>query len=299
MASSESWLVTGAGGCIGAWVAAVLLREGARVAAFDKSPDAYRRELIATREELEPLKVVQGDVTDLEAMKRTLADEEITHVVHLAALQAPFCRADPPLGAHVNVTGTVTVLEACKEHGLTTPIAYASSAAVYDEHGAIAPKTIYGVYKVADEGAARIYFQESGLATIGLRPNVVYGPGRDQGMTAGPTLALAAAVKGEPYKIAYGGRTQLQYAPDVARAFVAAARGVPEGPAVYNLGGSEVSMAEVVEAIGSVVPGAEVTFDDVQLPFPPSLPRPWFELDETPLEQGVRETVEVFRRAAG
>ena len=43
------------------------------------------------------------------------------------------------------------------------------------------------------------------------------------------------------------------------------------------------------------MPGAEITFDDTPLPFPDELPKPWFDSPLTPLEQGVRETVEAFR----
>jgi len=86
-------------------------------------------------------------------------------------------------------------------------VAYASSAAVYSrsdpspapEAGGTAPGTLYGVSKLADEGMARIYATDSGLPSIGMRPYVVYGPGRDQGMTAGPTEAMRAAARGEPY----------------------------------------------------------------------------------------------------
>ena len=198
-------------------------------------------------------------------------------------------------GAQVNVTGTVNVFEAAKRHGLGTTVAYASSAAVYDEHGEIAPRTLYGVYKVANEGTARIYADDDGIASIGLRPFTVYGPGRDQGLTAGPTLAMAAAAHGEPYRIAFGGRTQMHYAPDVARAFVQAARSEPAGAQTFSLGGAAVAIADVVAAIETVVPGAKITFDDVALPFPDELPKPWFDSPLTPLEQGVRETVEALR----
>ncbi len=55
------------------------------------------------------------------------------------------------------------------------------------ESGGTSPATIYGVYKLANEGTARLYHAESGVPSVGIRPYVVYGPGRDQGMTAGPT----------------------------------------------------------------------------------------------------------------
>ena len=294
--TGERWLVTGALGCIGAWTVITLVREGASVVAFDLGTDDRRLRLIASPDELERVVFTLGDVTELAAVERSLAEHEITHVVHLAALQVPFCKADPVLGSQVNVTGTVNVFEAAKRRGLGTTIAYASSAAVYDAAGRIAPQTIYGVYKLANEGTARIYGQDHGVASIGLRPFSVYGPGRDQGLTAGPTLAIEAAVRGEPYRIAFGGRTQLHYAADVARAFVQAARTAPDGAQTYSLGGPATAIADFAAVVDAVVPGAEITFDAVPLPFPDELPEPWFDSPLTPLEQGVRETAEILRR---
>jgi nucleoside-diphosphate-sugar epimerase len=297
--TQETWLVTGASGCIGAWTARTLVREGVEVVALDRSADDRRLRMIASDDERARIVSVQADITDLAALERILAEHAITHVVHLAALQAPFCRADPPAGAMVNVAGTTNLLEAIRRHGLTTPLAYASSAAVYDAAGeAFAPTTVYGVYKIANEGTARIYWQDHQVASIGLRPLIVYGPGRDQGMTASPTEAMFAAAKGEPFTITFGGSTQLQYAPDAARAFVDAARRPAAGADVFNLGGPDVSVPEIVAAIEAAVPGAEVAFDDVALPFASRLPEPWFDMPVTPLEQGVRETIEVFARVA-
>lgn len=292
---SETWLVTGALGCLGAWTVVTLAREGAGVVAFDLGTDHGRLNLISAPGELDGVTFVRGDITEPKTLEHTLAEHEVTHVVHLAALQVPFCKADPVLGAQVNVTGTVNVFEAAKRHGLATPIAYASSAAVYDERGEVAPRTVYGVYKLANEGTARVYWQDDGVASVGLRPFSVYGPGRDQGLTAGPTLAIEAAVRGEPYRIGFGGRTQLHYAPDVARAFVLAARSQPDGAHTFSLGGPATAMPELVAAIEAAVPGAEIDFDDAPLPFPDELPEPWFDAPLTPLDQGVRETAAIFR----
>jgi nucleoside-diphosphate-sugar epimerase len=295
--AAERWLVTGALGCIGAWTVATLVREGADVVAFDLGTDDRRLRLIASPDEIGRVEFVQGDITDLATVERVLAAHDVTHVVHLAALQVPFCRADPVLGSRVNVTGTVNVFEAAKRRALGTTIAYASSAAVFDARGEVAPGTIYGVYKLANEGTARIYWHEDGVASIGLRPFSVYGPGRDQGVTSGPTLAIEAAVRGEPYRIGFGGRTQLHYAPDVARAFVQAARSGPDGAATYSLGGPATAIADFVALLQAIVRGADVSFDETPLPFPEQLPEPWFDSPQTPLEQGMRETADCFAAA--
>src|SRR5579862_2956410 len=124
---SQRFFVTGVLGCIGAWAAALLVRDGATVVGYDLGEDRHRLELIASPEEIAEIAFVRGDVTDLGQLERTLAEYEITHVVHLAALQVPFVKTNPPLGAAVNVIGTVNVFEAAHRLGLQTPIAYAST----------------------------------------------------------------------------------------------------------------------------------------------------------------------------
>jgi nucleoside-diphosphate-sugar epimerase len=77
----------------------------------------------------------------------------------------------------------------------------------------------------------------------------VYGAGRDQGMTSGPTVAIAAAVLGLPFTISFGGETVFQYAEDVARTLIAASRSSIVGAHVFNLGGQPVSIADWIAAI--------------------------------------------------
>ena len=124
------------------------------------------------------------------------------------------------------------------------------------------------------------------MASVGLRPLVAYSPGRDQGMTASPTQAMFAAARGEPFHIPFGGRMHFQYAPDLARAFIDAARRPPSGAEVFNLGGPVVSMSEIVSAIRAAAPDAQITFDEVSLPFPSQLPEPSFDMPLTPLRAG-------------
>ena len=168
--SSERFLVTGALGCIGAWTCRLLVEEGVPVVGYDLGSDPHRLKLIMSPEQLGQVTLVPGDVTDLDQLLGVLGEHEISNVVHLAGLQLPFCRADPPLGARVNVVGTVSAFEAAKRHALKTAIAYASTSAVYDEAGAINPQSHYGVYKVANEGTAHAYWQDDGIPSIGLRP---------------------------------------------------------------------------------------------------------------------------------
>jgi len=303
--AKERYLVTGALGCIGAWTCALLAEEGAEVVGFDFGTDDRRLRLVTHAE----IPLVQGDIVDGKAFARLLDEHGITHVIHLAALLLPQIKPDPPYGTAVNIGGTVNVLDAAKTRGIQ--VAYASSAAVYstaDDVGAAVsndaighPTTFYGVHKQACEGMARIFWAEEQVPSIGIRPWIVYGPGRDNGLTASPTHAMAAAAAGDDYRITFGGRTQLQYAPDTARVFIAAARAATEGARVFHLGGPVVSLTEVAAAIEAVVPGVSITVDeDTILPFPEEFDGA--PLDEalggiawTPLQEGVSATVERLR----
>ncbi len=314
---SERFLVTGALGCIGAWTIRALVREGVHVVAFDLGRDRRRLAQIMTQAELDAVTFAVGDITFLPGIRETLDKESITNVIHLAALQVPFCRADPPLGALVNVVGTVNLFEAVKESpAVTAPLVYTSSIGAFsaadanpethqlEETAEGHPTTHYGVYKAANEGTARVYALENGVASVGLRPMTVYGAGRDQGMTSTPTTAIAAAVLGVPYAISFGGRTLYQYTEDVARTLIAASRSGFDGARVFNLGGSSVDMPAWVAAIEHAVPEATglITFSSNELPFPSEIEHAGLAalgpLPVTPYEEGIHATVDIFRRLA-
>src|SRR3712207_3992833 len=108
---SEHFLVTGALGCIGAWTVKRLLDDGVAVTTYDLPGEPRRLRLIMDEDALAGVHFVAGDITDAEAFERTVVDNGITHIVHLAAFQVPFVRADPVQGARVNVVGTAIVLE--------------------------------------------------------------------------------------------------------------------------------------------------------------------------------------------
>ena len=303
---TERFLVTGAYGCIGAWVLRQLVREGVEVVAADYSTDDRRVAALLDDDERTRVAFVQVDVSR-PAEVVGLFESGPTHVIHLAALQVPACRADPVRGAQVNVAGTICVFSAAAS--ASARVVYASSAAAFaaaddGTEPSGHPDTHYGVFKLANEESARIFAAEAGLTSIGLRPYVVYGPGRDQGLTSAPTLAMQAAARGERFTIPYSGRSQLQYARDAAAAFVAAARASLEGAAALNVPGVTASGDEIVAAIERAVPEAEGTIDVTgpPLPFPPELDATAFakvvgDLPVTPLAEGVAATIEHFRSA--
>lgn len=185
-------LVTGAQGCIGAWVVKLLLDRGINTLIYDIDERPARLALIASAEAIGRATTVTGSIEDTQKLKTLVRDGGITHIIHLAGVLIPFCQEQPVLGALTNVVGTLNVFEAARDAGRPIRISYASSAAVWgteedygdrtvSEADALKPRTHYGVFKQANEGNARVFYSTNGISSVGLRPWTVYGVGRTRG----------------------------------------------------------------------------------------------------------------------
>jgi UDP-glucuronate 4-epimerase len=314
--SAERFLVTGALGCIGSWAVKRLVDEGVPVTTYDLAGDPYRMRLIMDDDAIGRVNFHVGDITDDARFEQVVRENGITHVLHLAALQVPFVRANPILGAKVNVVGSAIVLETARKLAdQVQGLAYASSVAVYGsanlyppgplaDDAPLSPVTLYGVTKEANEGWAAIYWQDHQVPSVGLRPFFVYGPGRDQGVSSTPTKAMAAAAVGRPYHISFGGTDTYQHADDVARVFIQAARTMPQGAPAFNLGGTLASVSDVIAAIEKAAPecAGTITANTEPLFTPDGVEGKTVEellgpLTWRPLEDGVRDTIDVLRVA--
>ena len=264
-------LVTGAQGCIGSWVVKRLIEAGNEVVTFDVNDSLARLEMISDAGVVAKVNRRVGKIEDTAAVKALVKDEGITHICHLAAVLMPFCAKNPVEGALINVVGTLNVFEAAKEAGLTEGIVYASSSAVWgptDEYGEgeltedlpTKPKTHYGVYKAANEGNARIFFANDGISSIGLRPWTVFGPGRDAGLTADPTLAMRAVAQRQPFQIRLSGHMDLQYTQDVADIFIRCMVSGVQGAHAFNLRGEVIAMEDLVTMLDELRPEANALF---------------------------------------
>jgi nucleoside-diphosphate-sugar epimerase len=159
---TKNYLITGAHGFIGAWVVKRLLAaEAGQVVMFDRSSDPRRLRLIMDENEIERASFVAGDITAADTLPPIIEQHGITHIIHLAGLQVPSCKADPRMGAMVNVIGTINVFEAALHSGgQVKHIAYASSAAVFGATNDDTPQTEdkagntgshYGAFKRCNE----------------------------------------------------------------------------------------------------------------------------------------------------
>ena len=291
-------IVTGAGGCIGAWILTILHRSNIPCVAIDLSDRKDRLELLLDKE-ASKIQWEVCDITNLNMLKKIIISYNPSAIIHLAGLQVPFCAADPALGARVNVEGTINILEIAKEINIKRTV-YASSVAALG----MPPKgpfkeTLYGAYKLANEHTAFVYWADWEVPSIGIRPNIVYGLARDQGMSSKNTLAIQAAALGKNFEIPYTGKYSWLYAGESALAFITSVSKDMVGSHVFNLNGPCETIENGLSIIKKIKGDASVTCFGQPLPFPP-------DLDDIPLrkhignyasisvEKGIENTLRAF-----
>ena len=246
-------LVTGAGGMIGSEVVATLVEAGIAVSAhLGLAGDAF----------VAPppgVGAVCGSITDLAVVRRAAAGAEA--VVHLAgppSVAASF--ADPRGFVEAHVLGAATVLQVCRELGISR-IVQISSAEVYGRHeqgpvpetAATLPRSPYGAAKLGAEALVRAEAVHGGLGAVVLRPFSVYGPRSPARSLLGTLVRQARSSEAvEPLSLAPV--RDYVHVHDLARAVVAAlavrAEDLPEGGLVANVGsGVGTSVAELAALV--------------------------------------------------
>lgn len=293
-------LIAGGGGFIGAWIIRRLLRQGAAVRVLEPGDDRRMLRMILGGH-ADGIDWVRADIADTAAV--VAAAEGCDALINLAGLLTPVCQRDPVRGAMVNVIGTLNVFEAARSQGIGH-VVYASSGGVYgpdDDGGEPKPTTHYGAFKLANEGNARAWWADAGISSTGFRPFIVYGPGRESGLTAGISLACRAAAEGAAYVVPFRGPVALIHVDDVAAAFVAAGRQRLDGARTVNLTGQVTTVEETIGMIRDIVPGASLSAGGPPVPSAASPANEWATcgLDlpaERPLRDGLAETI-AFHRA--
>lgn len=256
-------LVTGGSGFIGSWIIHELCRRGIEPRVLD-----VRDERSILRQIGAPADAIDWRIGDISRPKDVeAAAQGCDAAIHLAGLLLPACKKDPVRGAEINLIGTLNLFKAGLRHGFRC-ILYTSSAGVFGPHdgGTPLPTTHYGAFKLACEGSARAYWADHQLPSIGFRPYVVYGPGRELGASAGASLACRAAVRNEAYVIPYTGAAGMIYVQDVVRLFCEALLSEATGAQVCNLAGATASVDDVIHAIKRRYPAARISASGSPLP---------------------------------
>jgi UDP-glucuronate 4-epimerase len=249
----ETYLVSGTAGFIASRISDILLDEGHRVVGVDNMNDAYDIRMKEYR--LQKLKqrpnfiFHHADIADrnLYADSSALLEHKYTAIIHLAARAGVRQSVENPwVYVDTNVTGTLNLLEFCRDQGITKFI-MASTSSVYGNNApqptpetfsSNLPLQVYAATKKSAEVLCHVYHYLYGLDITVLRYFTVYGP------AARPDLAMFRftqwITEGRPVKVFGDGEQSrgFTYLEDIARGTLLGLK--PLGYEIINLGGHEV-----------------------------------------------------------
>ncbi|MGB5385260.1 MAG: SDR family oxidoreductase [Eudoraea sp.] len=260
--------ITGGTGCIGSVTIYKLLQ----------SEQVGKIVVAARTGNLETLKLWLGDVLDArlefvtldvanyEAIPEILTKVNPTHIIHLGAYQSPDCSNAHIRGMEINTGGTMALFDAAEKLPNLKRFVFASSAAVYGiramysdpmigEDVQLAPPNHHGIWKLAGEHLARLFYENTQVPTVCLRINTTYGKGRDKGKTSAPTNALKAiamgSVTGEitPFKMPYDGRENYHFVEDVGAHFAESTLQDFAGFGAFNIKGKTIAIEKFLSIV--------------------------------------------------
>ena len=322
--------ITGGTGCIGSVTIAKLLQseEVGKIVVAARSGNLETLKLWLGDEFDTRLKFVTLDIADYEAISELLREVNPTHIIHLGAYQSPDCSKYHIRGMEINTGGTMALFDAAEKLANLKRFVFASSAAVYGmrsmypeptiaEDAQLMPPNHYGIWKLAGEHLARLFYDNTKVPTICLRINTTYGKGRDKGKTSAPTNALKAIAMGSvagdiiPFEMPYDGRENYHYVEDVGAHFAACTLQAFQGYEAFNIKGKTIAIEEFLSIIkeqANYLGVGEYAELSITEGAPPNLfahdlshekiERTFTNLPLTSIAEGVRISLEEFQKMA-
>ena len=288
------------GGCgfLGSWLIKKLLDNNFNVVIFDKEiKKNFLKKIIKFSNN--KIDFIKGDITNYDQV--FLASQKGEVLVNLAGLMTPGCSQNPILGNAVNVVGSINVFEAAKNQK-NKYVVYTSSGGVFGRNNPKIPfpETHYGAFKLAVEGIARALYLEDKFSSFGLRPFVIYGPGREIGGTAGITLACRASANNEDYTIPFSGKAGFVYVEDVTEIIFRLIQEQPKGANVVNINGITCDVSKIIKILNKINKNNKILFKNNNLPVVGEIlgnsPKKYFKnFVFTCLDVGLVKTVEFYK----
>lgn len=265
-------LVTGGMGVIGSMLSERLVQAGLRPVLMARHVD---RNLIGAIEDKVDIEL--GDVLDLPRLISIIQTHGITHIIHMAALIGALSHQNPPHSVHVNVIGTLNVLEAARLMKVQR-VVYTSAKGVYGhisgEYGHPSfkalpedypknPHRIYDSEKLMGEHMGQFYQRTYGLEFTAIRFSGTFGPGKTvrHGSKAALSMLVEGAFAGRPVRIEKGGDQQTDYIynKDAALGVYLACTAPVLNHTAYNIGsGTLATLKDFAREVRRVLPAADI-----------------------------------------
>jgi UDP-glucuronate 4-epimerase len=317
-------VLTGGAGFIGSHLAEELLRRGAHLTIIDNLDDfyapAWKRANLEDVRRAGKFEFADADICDIERMRKAVAIARPDVVIHLAARAGVRPSIEhPSLYERVNISGTVNLLEICRELGIQQFV-FGSSSSVYgassrspfsEDQVELRPISPYAATKLAGEMMCYTYAHLYRLRVVCLRFFTVYGPRQRPDLAIHKFLALLEAGKPLPFFGDGSSGRDYTYVDDIVTGVIAALDYRPPSLGgtpfeVFNLGNSHpVKLTELVSKLEQLT-GREVVLD--RQPFQPGdVPLTWADIGKanhllgyrpaTQLEEGLKAFIAWYRGA--
>ena len=310
-------LVTGAGGFIGSHLTEELVGEGEEVRAFVRYNSRDERGLLedSPKEIQNEIEIVPGDLKDPDGVRKAV--KGCSKIFHLGALIAiPYSYVHPFDFIQTNVVGTAHLLNACLQEGTLERFVHTSTSEVYgtaqyipiDEKHPLQAQSPYAASKIAADQLVESYYLSFGFPVATIRPFNTFGP-RQSLRAVIPTIVSQAI---DDKKIRLGNtqpRRDFLFVKDTVRGFIQVGKCEGAVGKVVNIGtGTDISIEELVtKVLGLMGKRGEVEVEDwrirpeksevMQLLSDTRLSQKLFQwAPRYTLEQGLRETIEWYRR---
>ena len=264
-------LVTGSSGFVGSAVCEALAQRRTDVVGYDLKPSRF-----TSAPWTEHMRFLAGDMRDLDALEAVLADHEVTHIVHAAALTPDEQRerSHPDLIAEVNVLGSVRLVMAVAKRRPQCRLLHLSSIAVYGEaepgedgrfrEEATSPRPIalYGVTKFAAEMTMHRLAALHGLDLCIARLGPLFGPwehasGARDILSPHHQIAISAR-SAAPCVLPRNVAADWLYSREAARKIVGLLMAHDLPHRLFNLGGGKMStLVDWCAALRALIPGFE------------------------------------------
>ena len=260
-------MVVGSSGYIGRPVVNHLAAEGADVVAFDLVP--------APAQWCVPgVPFIQGNMTNLEEVMSAILDNGVQRIValgyYMTPLLAPECR-DLLNAARVNIIGVTNLFEAARLARLQRVI-FASTVGIFgyqDSYGlelinenteARAPKSLYGLMKLVNNGLAERYTKTYGIQVVKVHSAAVIGPGN----TAFSRRMIQDPALGKPGFANWpsSGPRNIAGVADIAQLYIKIALADEVKYDTYMGTGPSPTGREIAAIIKKYLPNAQITFDE-------------------------------------
>jgi UDP-glucose 4-epimerase len=257
------YLVTGAAGFIGSWIAQALVERGDTVRALDNFSTGERKNLAGI---LPQIDLLEMDLRDASAVKRACQGVDV--IFHEAALPSvPLSIREPRPSHESNIDGTFNLLEAARAAGVRR-VVYAASSSAYGDKNPLpqtesmlpGPLSPYAVQKLVGELYLHSYWEVFGMETVALRYFNIFGPRQAPDSPYSGVMAkfIRMMLQGEQ-PVIYGDGTQsrdFNYIENVVQANLKAASAPAEKVAgrVFNIAcGAPHSLNETYQVLAGML----------------------------------------------